>query len=682
MNSWSKILVAGACLASVTSACTIETTGDDEASDAGGNAGSGGNSATGGAGGGTSASGESGGSSSGSNTTGDSGGAGGSATGGSDTGGSGGVDAGGSAGVGGSAGSGGTGGTAGSGEQASGPGMEAPPDFVAPECGSEEALADVSSDLTLTAGNCYRVDGTLTVSDATLTIEPGVTIVMSEGAIVEVLGEGALVAVGTASEPITFTGSIEEPGHWRSVDILSQSPDNRLEHVQFAYGGSEARCCEGNREPTMVLVSEGRVSIKDSVFAFSAGNGLDVLDTSDLQEFSGNLFLNNEGAPVRIRAGLVGALDSGSNYLGDPATPNGHAFIEVQGSSIDDDATWPRTNLPFRSREGLEVGAATLTLSAGVSVQFDDDTGLSVGEEGTLVAVGDAETPIQLAGAVDEVGTWVGVIVTSNDRDNRLAFVEIANAGQSVWCCNGDREVAGLLLEHDARLGIEDTTFRDSGGYGLQALSGSVLEPFARNHFSGNAESAVLLSASSVAQLDSASTYLGDNVEDRVVVLANTVTEPGTWPALDVPYLFLDEATIDADISVAPGARLSFDADAGLWVGVEGSLSAISDEGDIRFEGRVDQAGYWKGIGLESASELNVFDGVTIDGAGSASWCCEGSRDPAAILLDPSSQVSVTNSTLSRSSGWGIFAVSDALSVTESDNTFEDNVLGNVHAPE
>lgn len=681
MNPWCKILVAGACLASVSSACTIETTGDDEDSDALGNAGSSGSA---GAGGGTSAAGGSGGSTDGGSTDGGStdGGNGGSGTsasggsggaGGSATGGSGAVDAGGSS---------GEAGTAGTGGQASGPGLEAPPDFVAPTCDSDEALTDVSSDLTLTAGNCYRVEGDIAVSDATLTIEPGVTIIMSEDASLQVVDEAALVAVGTASEPITFTGSIEEPGHWRSVDILSQNPDNRLEHVQFAYGGSEAVCCDGSREATMVLVSDGRVSIQDSVFAFSAGNGLEVEATSTLANFSGNLFLGNEGAPVRISANLVGTLDSGSNYLGASAAPHGDAFIELRGSAVDDDATWPWTNLPFRARSGLEVGAATLTLSAGVSVQFDDDTGLAIGEEGTLVAVGDAETPIQLAGAVDEPGTWVGVVVQSNDQGNRLGFVEIANAGQSEWCCDGSREVAALLLDPDARLGIEDTTIRDSGGYGLHAMPGSVLEPFARNHFLGSAESAVIVSASSVAQLDSASTYAGDNVNDRVVVRADTVTKPGTWPALDVPYLFLDQATIETDISIAPGARLSFDAGAGLWIAVEGSLNAISDARDIRFEGRVDQAGYWLGIGLASASELNVFDGVTIDGAGSDRWCCDSSRDAAAILLDPSSRVTVMNSTVSRSSGWGIFAVSDALEVSESDNTFEDNALGDVQVPE
>ena len=354
----------------------------------------------------------------------------------------------------------------------------------------------------------------------------------------------------------------------------------------------------------------------------------------------------------------------------------------MRSSSIDDDATWPRTNLPFRSRAGLDVGAATLTLSAGVSVQFDDETGLSISEEGTLVAVGDAETPIQLAGAIDERGTWMGVLVSSNDQENRLSFVEIANAGQGVWCCDSGREAAALLLTADAKLGIEDTTFRASAGYGMHVFPGSVMEPFARNHFSDNGESAALLPASSVAQLDSASTYAGDNVDDRVVVQSNTVTEPGTWPALDVPYLFLGEPTIDTDISIAPGARLSFDADAGLWVGIEGSLSAISEAGDIRFEGRVDQAGYWLGIGLESASELNVFDGVTIDGAGSGVWCCDSSRDAAAILLEASSRVTVMNSTLSRSSGWGIFAKPDALEVTQSDNTFEDNDLGDVQLPE
>ncbi|SCY38518.1 hypothetical protein SAMN05192588_2603 [Nonlabens sp. Hel1_33_55] len=76
---------------------------------------------------------------------------------------------------------------------------------------------------TLTAGNAYRLTGSLFVkSGATLTIEPGTTInAIAGGTDVYVLVEkgGRIEANGTASNPIRFTSSVQQPAAWGGIII-------------------------------------------------------------------------------------------------------------------------------------------------------------------------------------------------------------------------------------------------------------------------------------------------------------------------------------------------------------------------------------------------------------------------------------------------------------------------------
>jgi hypothetical protein len=666
MSSWHKIFVLGLCVTGMHIGCTIQGLPDENEKGEAGGAG-GGDATSGNASGGSSGDSSGGSDSSGLSTSAGGGSGGSEADTTTTTGGSGGATSG--------AGAAGASDTTG-GED---PVTQAPPDFVPPTCDSEQPLGDVSSDLTLEAGNCYLVETQVDIDGATLTIEPGVTLKFATGVGVHVADDAALVAKGTAAEPITFTGTLEEPGHWGSVEIQSNDPANLFEHVQLAYGGRGAICCDSGREAAMVLVSGvGRLSITNSVFAYSGANGLEIEAGTTLPAFADNLFVGNVGAPVRTPPSLVPSLDAGSNYAGTANAPNQDAFIELRGSLVQTDALWPRTNLPIRARSGLSLEAATLTLPAGGQLMFDVERGLVVDGESMLIAEGEPELPIVLKGTADDTGMWRGVMVEADSRGSRLNNVEIANAGDAAFCCNSTRRAAALLIDPGANLSIENSSFVKSAGYGIHAMAGSVMEPFASNRFSANAVAAVLLNASSVTQLDAESIYGDGNVDNRVVVRDDTVSEGGTWQALDVPYFIVGEPTLAADISIAPGAHLTFDANAGLWVATEGSLLAVSEEKDIVFSGLIDQAGYWRGIGFASVNEQNRLDGVTIDGAGSSSWCCNSSRAAAALLLDPDAHLTVANSTVRRSGGWGIFAVTGAFSLAETGNTFEDNTLGDV----
>ncbi len=556
---------------------------------------------------------------------------------------------------------------------ASGPGM-----LNLPTCESELTLPNLTQDATLQAGKCYTVSGSVAVKSATLHIEPGVVLKFKQNASLIVSDEGAISALGTAAAPITFMGSITEAAHWTSLIVASDNPKNELSFVQFAHGGSAVACCKSGRDgATLIVSAQARISIRDSVFSQSGLAGIEFEAGARIQEFARNRFFANAGAPVNLPANLVGALDVASDYAGPPGLANKKAFIEVDENTVSDDATWLAANVPYRARNGIVINAA-LTLSPGVAVGFGDGTGLQVSSSGTLSAVGTAEKRIALHGTnMLDAGEWLGLLISSRDQRNQLQFVDIVGAGSATWCCMSGRAAAAIELDPNSRLGMQDTVVSQSASYGLHTLTGSDVLPFARNAFRNNQGAPLNVTSAQMAQLDAASTFKGDNREDRVVISGGK-TGAGTWPALDVPYRAADDIDVDGTIEMSPGATLLFDMGVGLWVST-GSFSAVSAAHDIRFAGVLDKAGGWIGLGFASGDPRNLLDGVSIDGAGSGAWCCKSERAPAGVLIDAGGAAIVRNSSISRSGGWGLFKTASAVSLMQSGNMFSANTSGDAN---
>jgi len=89
--------------------------------------------------------------------------------------------------------------------------------------------SDITTDTTWTKENSpYQVTSDITVlAGATLTVEPGVEVRFDRYAGLRVLGK--LTALGTATQPITFTGQFTTPlaGWWDGISIKgSQSAPN------------------------------------------------------------------------------------------------------------------------------------------------------------------------------------------------------------------------------------------------------------------------------------------------------------------------------------------------------------------------------------------------------------------------------------------------------------------------
>ncbi len=169
----------------------------------------------------------------------------------------------------------------------------------------ESLSGTIDTDTTLPAG-CYLVESSVSVTGgAMLTIEQGVIIKFQQDAGMTVRSDGRLSAVGTAEQPIIFTGEEAVRGYWDGLDFsFSNSFENRLDHVTIEYGGGYRFFgWESARTNLMLNGSSSapvRVEVTNCTLRESAGWGIwiddDATVNADIE--TANTFAGNTGGDV------------------------------------------------------------------------------------------------------------------------------------------------------------------------------------------------------------------------------------------------------------------------------------------------------------------------------------------------------------------------------------------------
>jgi len=123
----------------------------------------------------------------------------------------------------------------------------------------------------------YEFASSLTIEkDVTMTVTPGVEILMNSSSLAGIYVEGTLVAKGTEDAPIIFTSSSDTgAGEWEGIAFrggTARQGSGIFDHVKIRNGGSSW---------ANVRLSEGAdVQINNSVIMDSAKNGLEVNDST------------------------------------------------------------------------------------------------------------------------------------------------------------------------------------------------------------------------------------------------------------------------------------------------------------------------------------------------------------------------------------------------------------------
>lgn len=213
----------------------------------------------------------------------------------------------------------------------------------------------ISSDTTWNlAGSPYTVTSDVKVEPgAILTVEAGVEVRFNNN--LSLLVQGGLWAVGTSSQPVTFTSSSATPaaGDWEGI-FLESSDDERawLEHCAVGYGGHGVtgwhgddwyanlnlwesspaiQNCTFNHSAHHGLQAAGsQVTIQDSIFAHNGGNGFNdcglYVDAGSRITATNSTFDNNAHYGLWIR-------DGGGSLNCSVVAENGVAGIYLSGSN-------------------------------------------------------------------------------------------------------------------------------------------------------------------------------------------------------------------------------------------------------------------------------------------------------------------------------------------------------------
>lgn len=461
--------------------------------------------------------------------------------------------------------------------------------------------ANIGSDETWTlADSPYVICGTFTP-----TVNPGVTLMIEPGVVVEFAQngrldiQGTLLAIGTPNQQITFTGSVKSAGSWGGLTVNNYGAipaEALLDQVILEYGGSGASGAQ-------IYVDNGLVILTNSILRNGAGYGLYVW--GDLNPLVADTRIEGHALDV---AYLTGAR-SDLLFSNLTALNNNQDVIRVGGySNMSGERTWQDAGIPY-----LFVGSAgnqrgdTLTIEAGTEVRFAPFTTLEIG--GAMNATGLPDQPILFTGQTHTPGAWYGLQVQGSTSAATAIFdyATIEYGGSGVTGANlrihtGQVQMRHSIVRYSSNDGIRNESYGHSRtlietsqivsntGIGLNNL-----EPnwpvLAMNNWWGNA-SGPQLPAGSACGPGGSGSRISDGVIFRPVLAA--ANAPATSPAsADLRQLSIrplkwfapgtGSSRVYVQISLTDGKGVPIP---GRTVRLGSSLGRVVDGGVTGFDGK------------------------------------------------------------------------------------------------
>ncbi len=332
----------------------------------------------------------------------------------------------------------------------------------------------------------------------------------------------------------------------------------------------------------------------------------------------------------------------------------------------------------------LEIkDGANVTVEPGTVIAFKAGAGILL-SDGSFKAVGTETDSIYMIGRQNVRGFWLGLFFNTNNPNNELEYVNVANGGQEQVYVPGLGSTyvgpANVALNL-GQLSMKHVKVSKSGGHGfITEREEGVISGFANNTFTDNEETGVMVFANQIGALDGASDYTG-NEDDVVEVLRAIVEDDQTLQKLNVPYRFEKDVEISADVTIQAGADLTFKEKAALVI-QDGSLKVEGTADEmVQFRGVVAAAGYWNGLFYSTNNSDNVISYAVIADAGGGKTLVGGDtnsgyRGPANITLN-SGRLGIVNSTIKNSASYGFRTDLDGAEIEAFTN---NNIMANQDA--
>lgn len=344
-------------------------------------------------------------------------------------------------------------------------------------------------------------------------------------------------------------------------------------------------------------------------------------------------------------------------------------------NGIDAPTTWSDIN---SKGDGIDykldcrlVVTSKLIIEAGTLIECGTGGGIVIEETGSIEIRGTAgeKVVIRSSGNSSVRGSWDGIIIYSNNVDNRITHADISGGGANRFDSNGT--LANVIVSSNGRLNISNSTIRNSAAYGLNVLRGGQIT-MATNSYSDNV-TPICVYADQGHQIDPASSYT-DNDNQVVEIAITDITTVVTWRSLPVPYrvlprqFFILYVTQNGGLTIEAGADVQFGADCRIYTSGSAYLKTLGTATQgVTMRGLSNVAGSWRGIYFGTNSVENEMRYTTVTGGGS-----EGPSDAewgASVAVRAGSALVISNCTIRDGLACGLYFGAGSL-VTDTNITY------------
>lgn len=359
-----------------------------------------------------------------------------------------------------------------------------------------------------------------------------------------------------------------------------------------------------------------------------------------------------------------------------PGGPAGSDFVINKNINTYTVLTNHKAGVDYEICGNINV-SAELIIEPGVEIIMCSGTRVTIDQNGSLNAVGTDSLPIIFRGKTAAKGFWELFHFNSNNPNNELNHVIISDAGGS----NSFENTSIWVNDNNSgQLTIKNTHITNSKGYGVLVENGASLPNFSKNAFSNNGDAPLKIPISIIGSIDDSTDYAAGNTQNYVLISAATVNQPQEVKNINVPYYLEGPATVKNDLKLNPGVEILMGAGVVIDVQGAGSFNAIGTASDpILIKGKVNSAGFWNVIHINSNNPLNKFSNVTVQNGGSS-----GSYKYVSIWVNDNNNGSfnMTDCTITDSYSWGLYVENGATMVpstvedVENANSFSNNGTG------
>jgi hypothetical protein len=319
-------------------------------------------------------------------------------------------------------------------------------------------------------------------------------------------------------------------------------------------------------------------------------------------------------------------------------------------------------------------------------VKFDSQTNLQI-VNGGLVAEGTALAPIALTSlaATPSPGDWRGVELQSGTAGGtKLAYVNFEYCGQADGACIDIG--GGNSAPKPDRVAIDHVTFAHVGAKAnaIRELPADARYKITNCTFAPGAiqagQYAIYVLAASFAGIGAGNVYNGAliDIDGGTVSTTTDWSDPGTPIAVTKGIVVAGPTT--PVLTVAAGSILKFAANAYLWVGLDASVGKFVASGTatdrVTFTSLASSPspGDWEGIVVNMSNQA-VIDYADIQYAGGS----HGSLPVGGVVVQgnqlDSGKLTMTNSTVSNSAGYGVNIACRNSGVSLIGCTFTNNAM-------